>query len=58
MGATLGELIILAAIVWLIARGLEPLRRGLERSLLLLLAPDRANIVDATIISDVKKRKE
>jgi len=58
MGATLGEMILLAAAVWLIARLLEPLRRRIERALLRLLAPDRAEIVDAVIESVKKKRKE
>ncbi len=58
MGASLAELAVLAAIVWLLARVLEPLRRRLERLLLRLLAPDRAEIIDAVIQSVNKKRKE
>lgn len=58
MGASLAELVILAAIVWLIARALEPLRRRLERLILRILAPGRADIVDAVIESVNKKRKE
>jgi hypothetical protein len=58
MGASLAELVILAAIVWLIARALEPLRRRMERALMRLLAPDRAEIIDAVIQSVNKKRKE
>ena len=58
MGASLAELIVLAAIVWLSARLLEPLRRRLERVFLRWIAPSRADIVDAVIISLAKKRKE
>jgi hypothetical protein len=58
MGASLAELVVLAAAVWLIARGLEPLRRRMERTILRLIAPDRADIVDADIIPPNKKRKE
>jgi hypothetical protein len=58
MGATLAELIVLAAAVWLIARLLEPLRLRIERALLRLIAPDRASIIDAVIQSVNKKRKE
>jgi hypothetical protein len=58
MGASLAEVAVLAAIVWLIARALEPLRRHLERVLLRFLAPDRAEIIDAVIQSVNKKRKE
>lgn len=58
MGATLAELLILAAVVWLISRLLEPLRRRMERALLRLIAPDRGDIIDAVIESVNKKRKE
>jgi hypothetical protein len=58
MGASLAELILLAAVVWLLARALEPLRRRMERALLRLLAPDRAEIIDAVIQNINKKRKE
>jgi hypothetical protein len=58
MGASLAELVVLAAVVWLLARVLEPLRRRMERALLRLLAPDRADIIDAVIQSVNKKRKE
>ncbi len=58
MGASLAEIIVLAAVVWLIARALEPLRRRLERLILRFLAPDRADIIDAVIQSVNKKRKE
>ena len=58
MGASLAELFVLAAIVWLIARLLEPARRHLEWALLRLLAPERAGIVDAKIVPPSKKRKE
>lgn len=58
MGGSLAELVVLAAIVWLIARMLEPLRRRLERTILRLIAPGRAEIVDADIIPPLKKRKE
>jgi len=58
MGATLAELVLLAAVVWLLARALEPLRRRFERALLRLLAPDRAEIIDAVIQNINKKRKE
>ena len=54
----MAELIVLAALVWLIARALEPLRRRMERWILLWLAPDRADIIDAVIESVNKKRKE
>ena len=37
MGASLAEIIVLAAVVWLIARALEPLRRRLERLILRFL---------------------
>ena len=58
MGASLAELIVLAAVVWLISRLLEPLRRRFERLILRFVAPDRADIVDAVIESVNKKRKE
>ena len=58
MGASLAELILLAAVVWLLSRALEPLRRRIERALLRLLAPDRAEIIDAVIQNINKKRKE
>lgn len=58
MGASLAELVVLAAIVWLIARLLEPLRRRMERAILRFLAPERADIVDAEILPPTKKRKE
>jgi len=58
MGASLAELILVAALVWAFARLLEPLRLRLERALLRWLAPDRADIVDAVIQSVNKKRKE
>ena len=58
MDASWAELIILAAAVWLIARLLEPLRRLIERALLRLLAPERADIIDAVIMQVNKKRKE
>ncbi len=58
MGASLAELAVLAAIVWLISRLLEPLRRRLERALLRFIAPHHADIIDADIIPSNKKRKE
>lgn len=58
MGATLAELVVLAAIIWMIARLLEPLRRLFERAILRVIAPDRADIIDAVIQSVNKKRKE
>lgn len=58
MSATLAELVVLAALVWLIARLLEPLRRRLERALLRFLDPGRAEIIDAVIQSVNKKNKE
>ena len=58
MGASLAELAVLAAIVWLLARIFEPLRRRIERAILRLIAPDRADIVDADIVAPNKKRKE
>jgi hypothetical protein len=58
MGASLAELVVLAAIVWLLARALEPLRQRMERALLRFLAPDRAGIVDAVILESRKKKKE
>jgi len=58
MGASLAELIVLAAVVWLIARLLEPLRRRMERALLRLIAPERADIIDAEVLPQPKKRKE
>ena len=58
MGASLAELIVLAAVVWLISRLLEPLRRRFERLILRFVAPDRAGIIDAVIESVNKKRKE
>lgn len=58
MGASLAEVVVLAALVWLIAGALEPLRRRLERLILRYLAPDRADIIDAVIESVNKKRKE
>ncbi len=58
MGASLAELVILAAIVWLVSRLLEPLRARMERALLRFLAPDRADIIDAVIQAVNKKKKE
>lgn len=58
MGASLAELIVLVAVVWLISRLLEPLRRRFERLILRLIAPDRGDIIDAVILSVNKKRKE
>lgn len=39
MGASFAELVVLAAVVWLLARLLEPLRVRLETFLLRLLTP-------------------
>ena len=58
MSASLAELLVLAAAVWMISRLLEPLRRLFERMILRLIAPDRAGIIDAVIESVNKKRKE
>ena len=58
MSASLAEMVVLAAVVWLISRLLEPLRRRFEQMILRLIAPDRANIIDAVIESVNKKRKE
>jgi hypothetical protein len=58
MSASLAELVVLAAVVWLISRLLEPLRRRFERLIMRLIAPDRADIIDAVIQSVNKKRKE
>jgi hypothetical protein len=58
MGASFAELVLVAAVVWLLARTLEPLRRRMERALLRLLAPDRAEIIDAVIQNINKKRKD
>lgn len=58
MSATLAELVVLAALVWLIARLLEPLRRRLERALLRFLDPEGAEIIDAEIQPVNKKSKE
>ncbi len=58
MSASLAELIVLAASVWLISRLLEPLRQRIERLIMRLIAPDRADIIDAVIESVNKKRKE
>ena len=58
MGASLAELFVLAAVVWLLARLLEPLRRRIERVLLRLISPERAGIVDAQVVPPSKKRKE
>ena len=58
MGASLAELAVLVAAAWLLARLLEPLRRRLEHAILRLIAPDRADIVDADIVAPNKKRKE
>lgn len=58
MGASLAELVVLAAVVWGLARVLEPLRRRMERAILRLIAPGRADVYDADIVPPVKKRKE
>ncbi len=58
MSASLAELVVLAAVVWLLSRLLEPLRRRLEQLILRLVAPHRADIIDAVIESVNKKRKE
>ena len=58
MSASLAELVVLAASVWLVSRLLEPLRQSFERMILKLIAPNRADIIDAVIESVNKKRKE
>ena len=59
MPATLAELVLLLAAVWLVYRLLEPLRRRLERFLLRLIDPSKKIIIDAEIVSrDRKKPKE
>ena len=58
MGASLAELVVLAAAVWLLVRLLEPVRRRVERSILRRLAPHRAEILDADVIARPKKPKE
>lgn len=58
MGATLAELLVLVAVVWLVARLLTPLRLRIERALLRRLAPERADIIDAEVLPASKKKKE
>lgn len=58
MGATLAELLVLAGIVWLVARLLTPFRLRIERALLRRLDPDRADIIDAEVLPTPKKKKE
>jgi hypothetical protein len=59
MPATLAELFLLAVAVWGFYRLLEPLRRRIERALLILIDPSKTDIIDAEIVSQRRKpRKE
>ena len=59
MPATLAELVLLAAAVWIVYRLLDPLRRRLERFLLRLIDPSKTPIIDAEIVArDRKNPKE
>ncbi len=53
---TLAELAVVAAVLWGLYGLLEPLRRRVERALLRLLDPKRADIVDAEIIPSKKEK--
>lgn len=59
MPTTLAELVLLLAAIYFVYRLLEPLRRRLERFLLILIDPSKADIIDAEIVSrERKKHKE
>jgi hypothetical protein len=59
MPTTLAELILLLAAIYFVYRLLEPLRRRLERFLLLWIDPSRTDIIDAEIVTrERKKNKE
>jgi hypothetical protein len=56
---TLAELVLLLAAIYLVYRLLEPLQRRLERLLLRLIDPSKADIIDAELVTrDRKKHKE
>jgi hypothetical protein len=59
MPTTLAELVLLLAAVYFVYRLLEPLRRRLERLLLILIDPSKTDIIDAELVSrERKKHKE
>ena len=59
MPTTLAEFVLLAAAVYFVYRLLEPLRRRVERFLLILIDPSKTDIIDAEIVArDKKKPKE
>lgn len=59
MPTTLAELVLLLAAIYFVYRLLEPLRVRLERRLLALIDPSKADIIDAEIVDrDRKKPKE
>ena len=55
MPMTFAEIALLAVLLWGFYRLLTPVRRRIERLLLRLLDPTRAEIVDAQIVSNDKK---
>lgn len=59
MPTTLAELVLLLAAIYFVYRLLEPLRRRLERFLLILIDPSKTDIIDAEIVTrERKKHKE
>jgi hypothetical protein len=56
--STIAEFAVMAAVVWGLYRLLDPLRRRVERALLRLLDPSRADIVDAEIMPNDRKNTQ
>lgn len=58
MPATLAEFALLLLAAWGLYRLLEPLRRRIERALLLALYPSKKDIVDAEVVPRESKTKK
>ena len=58
MPETLAELAALAFLAWAVYRLFAPLRRRVERALLRVLDPAKADIVDAEIVPRERKKKD
>ncbi len=56
MPETLAELAALAFLVWAVYRLFAPLRRRVERAILWVLDPSKADIVDAEIVPEGRKK--
>jgi hypothetical protein len=56
MPITLAELVLLLAAIYFVYRLLEPLRRRLERFLLIWIDPSKTDIIDAELVSREKKK--